>query len=731
MASSKLLLPSSAALFQSAPFSSSALSVDKHRHVFLPSAPLRSLALQTPTFDPASTARFYSDGQEALSVEDVVSSSDGEAANSQEEEEEEGKKEEEGSHGSASTRTPASTSDVKGTLSKYVWTRPHRELPSLSREERAAIVESLLNNRSNLLVALDKARYRLAPSDFGNLLRQLLLSRQWDKVGLVFDWMKVNKKLRAQSLSVYITLMGKAGLHFKALRAYNGLTDLDLKQNKYVGNALLKALIDAGSIEKAFTIFEELKSEGFQPDAYTYSTVIAACAKRPGAYEKAMGYVEEMSSRGLKPDEFIYSSLLHVCARSGLENEANALFEEMQTNGIKPAPYHYAPLLNMYAEKKKSEEAERVFEDFQKAGLPLNEVILNSLMKAYMSCGKIEEATRIFEEMPSLSCPPGAVTYSLMIDAYCKSGLVERAQTLFEDMKKQDSNPGNYVYAILITTYAKMGHADVVISLYKELENRKEGLSDPVLFNSVLKSFCELGLMDAVMNTLKRMNKECVSPDRATFNILICFFCKQGMLDIALHTLNDLKARKFRPNMNSYAPLIIELANTGKVEEALKLLCESREYGVHPSATLWCSVIDALCTANRLDEAFTEYKTMADSGISPLPSCLQNILILAGTNPSGANLDIVDELLGYGSMASKVLNEVKLSTILSAYAKEGFYTSMHKLLDFTKRENLNVGKDEGWDELISNLKQDGQAEILAKLEGHYSEAQLSAASSAL
>lgn len=105
------------------------------------------------------------------------------------------------------------------------------------------------------------------------------------------------------------------------------------------------------------------------------------------------------------------------------------------------------------------------------------------------------------------------------------------------------------MYSILISAYSKLGRADMVTSLSKELMNRKQGISDAVLFNSVLKSFCELGMMDAVLDTLKRMNEESVSPDRATFNILICFFCKQRMFDIAFHTLNDLKVRKLRPNV--------------------------------------------------------------------------------------------------------------------------------------------------------------------------------------
>ena len=89
----------------------------------------------------------------------------------------------------------------------------------------------------------------------------------------VFDWMKANKKLRAQSVSVYIVLMAKAGQHNRALQSYRDITDPDIKLNKFVCNTLLKVLIGATLVEKAFKVFEDMKADGFLPDVYSYSIV--------------------------------------------------------------------------------------------------------------------------------------------------------------------------------------------------------------------------------------------------------------------------------------------------------------------------------------------------------------------------------------------------------------------------------------------------------------------------
>lgn len=90
----------------------------------------------------------------------------------------------------------------------------------------------------------------------------------------VFDYMKENDKLSPPTYTSYFSLLGKAGLSKKAIRAFNELPlDSEVRLNVYVCNSILSTMIYNGKIDKAFRLFEQLKSEGLKPDTVTYSTV--------------------------------------------------------------------------------------------------------------------------------------------------------------------------------------------------------------------------------------------------------------------------------------------------------------------------------------------------------------------------------------------------------------------------------------------------------------------------
>ena len=49
--------------------------------------------------------------------------------------------------------------------------------------------------------------------------------------------------------------------------------DSEVRLNVYVCNSILSTMVYNGKIDKAFRLFEQLKSEGLKPDTVTYSTV--------------------------------------------------------------------------------------------------------------------------------------------------------------------------------------------------------------------------------------------------------------------------------------------------------------------------------------------------------------------------------------------------------------------------------------------------------------------------
>lgn len=95
----------------------------------------------------------------------------------------------------------------------------------------------------------------------------------------VFEYMKEKGKLLPPTYTSYFSVLGKAGQSKKAIRVFNELPpDSEVRLNVYVCNSILSTMIYNGKIDKAFRLFEQLKSEGLKPDTVTYSTVSLASA---------------------------------------------------------------------------------------------------------------------------------------------------------------------------------------------------------------------------------------------------------------------------------------------------------------------------------------------------------------------------------------------------------------------------------------------------------------------
>ncbi len=90
----------------------------------------------------------------------------------------------------------------------------------------------------------------------------------------LFGWMKENKKLTAPTYTSFFSVLGKAGRAERALHIFNELSLLDpVRCNVFICNSLLSTLVYNGKVEKALRLFDQLKTEGLQPDVITYSTV--------------------------------------------------------------------------------------------------------------------------------------------------------------------------------------------------------------------------------------------------------------------------------------------------------------------------------------------------------------------------------------------------------------------------------------------------------------------------
>ncbi|XP_058078441.1 pentatricopeptide repeat-containing protein At1g71420 [Magnolia sinica] len=143
--------------------------------------------------------------------------------------------------------------------------------------------------------------------------------------------------------------------------------------------------------EEALLLFCQLRRDGFDPDLYTFSIVIKACAslvtERHGSATHAL-----IIKVGFEDDMVLANALIHAYARCGSINQSEQIFNHMQARDT---------------------------------------VSWNSMIKAYAMHGRGNDALQVFARM---DVQPDGATFVGLLSACAHAGMVNQGRELFDAM---------------------------------------------------------------------------------------------------------------------------------------------------------------------------------------------------------------------------------------------------------------------------------------------------------
>ncbi|KAL8167001.1 hypothetical protein V2J09_008500 [Rumex salicifolius] len=121
-------------------------------------------------------------------------------------------------------------------------------------------------------------------------------------------------------------------------------------------NTFVKAMMEAGKLHFATTIYERMISTGNFPSIQTYNTMMSVYARRRNI-DKAVEMFNLAEKLDVSLDERIYTNMISIYGKAGKIHEASLLFSKMQKEGIQPGEISY----NVYAAAGILEKAEEIF----------------------------------------------------------------------------------------------------------------------------------------------------------------------------------------------------------------------------------------------------------------------------------------------------------------------------------------------------------------------------------
>lgn len=442
---------------------------------------------------------------------------------------------------------------------------------------------------------------------------------------------KLDKAITEQEKEVLLEAMNKI---FDDIRKHP-----TIKPNDVTINTILDILIKGGQYQKAWELFDDMKTKyNIDPDKYSYSTIIKALKYDldSSKLERAFGLLEYLKTKKTElNDEIIFNCLIDVCIKLNCIDKAEKVFYNMKDVGVFPSKITYAIMIKGYGQIYDLERAFKIFEEMKQNTVVPNEIIYGCLLHACVRCSDIQRVDIVYQEMRNNGISLNVVIYTTLIKAFSKARKFEEAygvynnllndekvevniiahnamldccvenrrykelneiyeqikENYFNDDKKDAPEPDLITYSTVIKGAAKDGDMTKVFNIYSFLKDNNMKL-DEVVYNSILDGCAKQRLLDKAIEIYQDMIENNIQRSNVTYSILIKLYANSKMDQKALSLLEEMKANNIKPGMIVYTCLIQTCLKTSKFEVAINLFEEMKANNIKPDHVLYNTIVD-------------------------------------------------------------------------------------------------------------------------------------------
>ena len=443
------------------------------------------------------------------------------------------------------------------------------------------------------------------------------------------EWVKeVHRHARAAGFesdvrvgSALVHMYAKCGSIDDARLAFDKMEE----RNVVTWNVMIGGLAEHGCGHEAYELFLQMKRDGLKPDAFTYASILNACASA-GALEWVKEVHTHAREAGFESNVRVGSALVHMYAKCGsiddarlafdkmeerdvvtwnvmigglaehgCGHEAYELFLQMKRDGLKPDAFTYASILNACASAGALEWVKEVHTHAHAAGFESDVRVGSALVHMYAKCGSIDDARLAFDKMEERN----VVTWNVMIGGLAEHGCGHEAYELFLQMKREGLKPDAFTYASILNACASAGALEWVKEVHTHA--REAGFeSDVRVGNALVHMYAKCGSIDDARLAFDKMEER----DVVTWNVMIGGLAEHGCGHEALEVFRSMIAEGVKPNEISFGSVLSACSHSGLVDEGRRLfLAMTQDYGIEPTVVLCNCMVDVVGRAGHLEEA--------------------------------------------------------------------------------------------------------------------------------
>ncbi|GAB4828555.1 hypothetical protein Ancab_018215 [Ancistrocladus abbreviatus] len=214
----------------------------------------------------------------------------------------------------------------------------------------------------------------------------------------LFQVMK-RRKVAANTLTVVSILRacGSIGALSTGKEVHAQIVKNCIQNNLYISSTLVWVYCKCGEYALASNVFQEMPIR----DVVSWTAIISGCAHLGYEFE-ALEFLKEMMDEGVEPNPFTYSSILKACAKLETVQHGKSIHSCVSKNPASSNVFVGSALINMYAKSGYVSEAFRVFSGM----LERNSFAWRSMIEGYARNGYCQEALKLMYQMKAEGLKP-------------------------------------------------------------------------------------------------------------------------------------------------------------------------------------------------------------------------------------------------------------------------------------------------------------------------------------
>ncbi|KAI6689568.1 hypothetical protein NL676_026396 [Syzygium grande] len=335
-------------------------------------------------------------------------------------------------------------------------------------------------------------------------------------------------------------------VRFNLLEDAEDLFDEMPERNVVSWTTLISAYANKGMNDRALEFLILMLREGVQPNMYTYSSVLRACAD--------LGILRQLHSGimkvGMESDVFVRSALIDNYSKWGELQDALDVFNEMVTKDLGV----WNSIIGGFAQNSNGDKALDMYKCMKRVGFAPDQATLTSVLRASTALALLEVGRQVHVHV--LKFDRDLILNNALLDMYCKCGGLEGANSVFSRMVERD-----------------------VIS-----------------WSTMIAGLAQNGCSLEAMGLFEQMKHSGTKPNYITI-VGVLFACSHaGLVEDGLHHFQSMKnSFGIDPGREHYGCMVDLLGRAGKLDEAVKLI---NEMECEPDAVTWRTLLSA-CRVHR------------------------------------------------------------------------------------------------------------------------------------